>query len=470
MYCNSIVNLQVQDSETYGKRVEMERTMSIIGKMVLLFLSISIIVPGGSRASEVELLSLEECINTALKNNPDMGISFQYIRKAESDLMTNYGNLLPDLKIDFYSGHNYYGPSSVQYDSQGRPIQTDGFDYENYTLRLSSNLILWEGGRNYSGINSARNRNLAAREDYNYSKDIMIAKVIRSYYGMYRNKMLLVVQKESKEQAEKNLDRSKALFEAGSGTRVDVLKAQVRYSNTRLDVIKARNALEMAREELKALMNRRKESLFSVDTSMTIEYSEPEFQDEIEFALANRADLKSMGYNLEAAKAGISAARAGWWPSFGLNFNYYWNDRELVDNPLDIFREEYQWSITGLLSFNIFDRMATSARVKSARADYRIAEYNLEKSNLDAVKEIKNLFYGMNEARERIEVAHEIVKQATEELRLAEERYSVGAGTMLETIDSQVALTTAKGDLIKAKCDYLAAEADLARAAGKMSR
>jgi len=134
-----------------------------------------------------------------------------------------------------------------------------------------------------------------------------------------------------------------------------------------------------------------------------------------------------------------------------------------------MFREEYQWNITGFLSFSIFDRMVTSTSVKTAKADHRIAEYNLEKRKLNAVKEIKNLIFGMNEARERITVAHEIIEQAKEEVKLAEERYRIGAGTMLETIDAHVAYTTAQADLIQAECDYLVAKADLARAAGKMS-
>jgi len=274
--------------------MEMERFLKFNGKTISILLLILAISVVGTRASEVGTLSLEECINITLKNNPDIGISFQNIKKAESSLQANYGNLLPDFSMDFYTGHNYYGPSSVQFDSQGRPIRNDGFDYENYTFRLTSNMMLWQGGRNYSMINSARSRKNASREDYNYSKDIMIAKVIRAYYNLFRSKMLLDVQKDGKQQAKKNLDRSKAFLDVGSATRVDMLKAQVRYSNTKLDVIKARNVKEMAREELRTLMNRREDNFFSIDTSMTIVYSKPELKNEINFAFKNRADLKSM--------------------------------------------------------------------------------------------------------------------------------------------------------------------------------
>jgi outer membrane protein TolC len=141
----------------------------------------------------------------------------------------------------------------------------------------------------------------------------------------------------------------------------------------------------------------------------------------------------------------------------------------MADN-LNFFKEEYTWWVGASLSLNLFDRFATSSSVGMAKANYRRAEYSLEKAKLDAIKEIKSLGFALNESRERIAVASETVEQAMEDLRLAEERYRVGAGTMLETIDAQVALTQAKADVIDAKCDYLIAKADLARAAGRRVR
>lgn len=438
--------------------------------MILLFSALVASSPKTVSASRSEVLYLRDCIEISLTNNPDIGIGHEMIRKSESGLQASYGNLLPDFSLDFYTGHSFYGPSSVQYDAQGRPVQNEGFDYENYTMRFSSDLVLWQGGSNYAGIRSAKYRKDAARADFNYTKDMLIAQVIRAYYNLVRTRMLYVVQEESRNQAEQNMERSKALLDAGSATRADVLRASVRYSNTKLQLIEAKNDMVMAREELKILMNRRDDRFFEVDTSLAIEFIEPRQTDEIDYALTNRSDLRSLKFNLQSAKSGITEARGGWWPTIGVNFSYLWNDRQLFDNPIDMFQEEYQWSVTGFVSFNIFDRMLTSTRVKSAKADCRIAEYNLEKKEMEAIREIKNLMFGMSEARERISVANETVTQASEEVRLADERYRVGAGTMLETIDAHVALTTAKSDLIRAKCDYLVAKADLARATGKMTR
>ena len=431
-----------------------------------MFVGVIILVFSGVEAGGAELLTLKDCISIALNNNPQIGIARQGYRKAQSGLLLNYGRLMPRMSLSFYTGHRFYGPSSVQFDNQGRPVQRNGFDYEDYTLRFSSDMVLFDGGATINNIRSSMKSRDAAKEDFMYKRDLIAAQVIRAYYNLVRTKMLLHVQEESVELARKNLERSEALQQVGSATRADVLKAKVRYSNTRLDMIKAKNAVEQAKEDLNALLNRREQTEILVDTTMTVDFYEPDLKKEVSFALANRPDLKSLSLSLESAKAGMAAAKSGWYPQLGANFSYSWNDRRMAQN-LDFFDNEYMWMITGYLNFNIFDQFATSSNVSRAKADCRIAEYNLEAARLDAVKEIKTIVLNIQQAEERIGVAEETVTQAKEDLKLAEERYRVGAGTMLETIDAQVALAQAKADVIDAKCDYLIARADLARATGR---
>ncbi len=289
-------------------------------------------------------------------------------------------------------------------------------------------MVFFDGGGNISRINAARFNRDSARERYEYTRDMMAAGVIRAYYNLVRNRMLLHVQEESMEQARQNLERTEALLEVGSATRADVLKAKVRLSNTRLSMIGTRNQVELAREDLLALLNMKSATTVEVDTTLVIDVPDRFDADaQIEYAMENRPDLKSLKYGMKSAKSMVSEARSGWFPVLGANFGYYWNDRQMVDN-LNFFKEEYTWNITGYISLNIFDRFQTSSSLASAKADYRIAEYNLEKSRLDAIKEIKSLQFGIREAMERIGVATETVEQAMEDVRLAEERYRVGAG------------------------------------------
>jgi outer membrane protein len=434
--------------------------------LVLLFM-MSIALPPGVSASRV--LSLEDCIGIAIRNNPEIGIAESSIKGAESGLLRSYGRLLPSLNVSFTTGRAFYGPSSIQYDAQGRPVQTEGFDYNSYSFNMNSSIILFDGGSNINTIRSSMKSRDAAREEYRYTQDIVTAMVINKYYNLVRAKMLMLVAEESLDQARQNLERSEALLEVGSATRADVLKARVRHSNTRLSLIRARNAVEFAREDLISVLSMRDEQEVDVDTTMVIRFEEPDMEAEVQQALANRPDLRSLELSMSAAQASVAVAKSGWWPSIGAGFNYGWSDRQMAED-LNFFKDEYSWSIGASVSMNLFDRFLTNSNVGMAKADLRRTEYSLEKAKLDAIKEVKNLIFIMNEAKERIIVASETVEQANEDMRLAEERYRVGAGTMLETIDAQVALTQAKADVIEAKCDYLIAIADLARATGRRIR
>jgi outer membrane protein len=424
-------------------------------------------IPSTLGAEEQTVYRLGECIAIAQKNNPDIAIAGETFRKAESNVLMNYGGLLPSFSMNFATGHRFYGPSSVQYDASGRPVQSDGFDYPDYSFGLSSDIQIFDGGGTVSRVRSAMSGRDAAREQLRYRKDIIAASVIRAYYDLLRNKMLLFVQEESSGLAKKNLERSEALLQVGSATRADVLKARVRFSNTRLSLIQAKNAVELAREDLSVLLNMKDSRPIDVDTAIVITSAELDAAAEVQHAMANRADLKSLEYTVKSARVGISAARSGWFPTLGAAFGYNWNDRKMADNYVNFFDNEYTWYVAGYLSFNLFDRFQTSSSVRTAKANARIAEYDLEKARLEAAKQIKTLVLTITQARERITVASETVEQAAEDLRLAEERYRVGAGTMLETIDAQVALTQAKADVIQAQCDLLIATADLAVATGR---
>jgi outer membrane protein len=455
---------------TQGKASKMfrvKRVSSLAASAVSAAIIVSTAVSGAFSAGKV--LSLRECIDIAVSNNPDMGMARQSLRKSESNVLYGYGTLLPNLQVDFYAGHRYYGPSSVLIDESGRPVQQQGFDYEDYTFHIGSDVVLWDGGANYARLRQAKRNREGAKEELQYNYDMITATVIRAYYNLVRYERLTVVAEESVEQAKQSLDKTEALLEVGSATRADLLKAKVQHSNTKLDLIRARNQVEIAKEDLIAVLNMEDYSELEVDTTLAMTMANPDPVSEIDFALENRSDLRGLRAYLEGADAGVRAAKSGWLPTFGANFGYYWSDRAMAEN-LNFFKEEYSWNVTAYMRLNIFDRFYTSSNVKTAKADHRISEYRLEKSRLNAIKEIKSLIIAINEAIERMAVATETVEQAQEDVRLAEERYRVGAGTMLDTIAAQVSLTQAKADVIGAKCDYLVAVADLDRATGRESR
>jgi outer membrane protein TolC len=438
-------------------------------KRALILSMVAVVVVGAmvAPARAQRIMSLEETVGMAIERSTVVGISRENLQNTRQNVLRNYGAFLPNATLGLYAGHSYIGPTgSVFTDAQGRPVQPAGFDYEAYNFSLSSGMNLFDWGVSYKNLRSAQHNAGAAEQDLQYQKDIITAQVIRAYYNLLRDKHLLKVQEEGVGAAERNLQQVEAFFKIGSNTRADVLQAKVRLGNARLQMITARNNHEISRATLASRLNLPFQEEFEIDESLDIQPVDPDFESEVNFMLEHRSDLLSARSRVKASDATISAAENSRWPTVAASISYGWNDRVWPDNS-NFFKSEYSWSVGASLSFNIFDRFQTKSNILNARAQHRIAEYNLQQTKLDAILETKTIHLSLREADERIRVSGETVTQAQENLRLAEERYRVGAGTILETIEAGVSLTTAQSDLIRAKCDYLTAKADLLRATGR---
>jgi outer membrane protein len=376
---------------------------------------------------------------------------------------------LPNLSAGFYAGHSYQGPTnSIFIDAQGRPVVQTGFDYENYSFQLNSTMTLFDWGANVKTLNSAKRSSDAAAYDYEYQKDIVTAQVIRAYYDVVRKKNIKAVQEEAVGAAQRNLDQVEAFFKIGSNTKADVLQARVRLGNTRLALISAKNDEEIARATLASILNLSMDEQIDVENSLEVEQVQPNLEQEVEYMLGHRSDLQAGRNRLLAAEDGVTAVENGRWPTISGGMSYRWSDRNFPPSDrLYFFNTEYSWGLGVQLNWDIFDRFATKSDIQRAKAQRRTAEEDLRQSKLDAILEVKQLCLVLAEGEERIRVSEDTVAQAEENVRLADERYRVGAGTMLETIEAAATLQEAKGNLVNAKCDYLVAKADLLRATGR---
>jgi len=436
-------------------------------RSVVLWVAVAVLLVAHGAFAETRTLTLEQCLEIAIDNSPLVGTSKQQLQSARTDVLRNYGNFLPSANLSMTAGHSFIGPTgSIAIDSQGRAVKPTGFDYESYSFGLSGNWTLFDWGASVKRLSQAKTTAQGAVHDLQWQKDNVTAIVIRSYYNLMRMKKLEEVQEQSVEAAQHNLEQVEAFYTIGSNTKADVLQARVRLANTQLSLITARNNHQLARVKLASDLNLPLEEDFQIEESISIKPMDIDLDKEIEYMYAHRSDLLALRSRVQSTKNGLVAAENSRWPSLNAYFRYGWNDRQFPDDA-NFFKSEYSWGIGVSLDFSLFDRFSTKSSIMSAKAQSRIAEYNLQLGKLDAVYEVEQLTLSLKEATERINLSEETVSQAEENLRLAEERYRVGAGTILESIEAGVLLTEAKANLVQAQCDYLIAKADFLRATGR---
>ncbi|HXV14228.1 MAG TPA: TolC family protein [Candidatus Krumholzibacteria bacterium] len=432
---------------------------AIVAQMLIL----CALVPG----ARAEQYDLERCLELALEASTNVGVSREQLRSARSDVLRSYGGLMPSLSLNMWAGHSWAGPTTgIVIDDQGRPIQPSGFDYEQYSFSISSQMNVFNWGANYNTINQSKRSADAAAYELEYTRDFVRAVTIREYYELVRQNKLEEVQVANLEAKRRNLEQIEAFYKIGSRTKADYLQARVDYSNSELLLMNVRNAKAIADARLKSRLNIPQDAPLEVDESIDFSASPVDLNAEVDYMFEHRSDLLASRYRIDAARAGLSVTEKQRYPTIDASFNYGWNDRTFPGGG-EVFKNNYSWSIGAFLNWNLFDRFQTKSGIQNARAQHRIAEYNLQQAKIDAVLDVKQIVLNIEQATERLDLAEETVAAAEENLRLAEERYRVGAGTILETIEASSSLTSAQASLIDARVDYLVNRADLQRATGR---
>ncbi len=441
-------------------------------------------------AGELPVLSLRDCIRLALDDSPTLMVSDERRQIASNDVTGAWGQFLPTISLgydynksertDFDTDQFIQGPvwtipaldengtpAAIPYKTQiytgtGDETITTSYKGLNGQVRLN----VFQGFAKFSRLSSAKNMLKSAEATRGYIQEVLVEDVTGAYFNLLRYQKLLEVAIETREQTQLELDRTETYFRLGSAAKSDVLQQRVQLENTKLDVVVADNSVNMAFANLAFAMNRPLAAEFSIDVSiLDTDYNVPDVYALYGEALANRLDLASSEYDAEARHKDVTTATSNIWPSVDLfaSHNRYENDSPFRFGSSKSASTTFGWSA----SWNVFDKLQTWTGRSQAKANARIAEYTLQQAKLNVQVEVRQLHNTMIEARERAHVSQETIIQSEEELRLASERFRVGAGTTLDIILAQTNLANSRAQEVQAMCDFLISQTKMYRAVGR---
>jgi len=273
------------------------------------------------------------------------------------------------------------------------------------------------------------------------------------------------VQLEALELAKEQLRKTGSLFDLGSASRSDLLKAQVQIAQEELALITAEKTAATARAALCYAIG--------IDVTTEIEAVDPPAGDadevslefDIEEAVARRPDIRAEEESLTAARRSLFAAKAARWPDLSLGVQYS-RQQDTFDEFFDGMSDEYGRSVSVSLSLPIFDGLSTTAGIARAKAALRSQELALRDAKLSAAYDIETARLSVVEQRSRVTAAETALANAEEDLKVSEERFRLRSASMLELIDARVAYSRARADLVQARYDRESAMAELKTALG----
>lgn len=415
--------------------------------------------PGARKASDGEavqkgdVLTLERCIGIALKQQPEILASLSTVDVNRSRVGQAEANYYPQVELS--AGVNRNSSSSRSF-SEGSSSGSSGGSTD-YTASATLRQNIYDFGKTSTQVRIQKWNTDASLMDLKSVTDRIVFGVSQAYFGVLQAKRNRDVAEEVVGQFRQHLEQAQGFFDVGVKPRFDVTKAEVDLSNARLSLIRAENSLQLAWVSLKNAMGVPDAPEFALSDTLSYLRYDVSLSAAVERAYRNRPDLQASRTRVQAAEDSVALARKGYYPSLSGDAQYSRSGERSFDGG---------WSVGASLTFPLFSGFATRYQVEEAQASLKVLKANEESVRQTVLLEIQQTYLNLKEAEDRIATAELTVRQARENLAIANGRYEAGVGNPIEVTDALVSYSTAQTTYTNALFDYKVSRANLEKAMG----
>lgn len=434
-----------------------------------MLLSVAPTTRAAGPAAPPETMTLQDCIDLALRQNPSILKAQEEIRRTRGVIVEARAPAIPQITasgtsqlIDRHTINTFPGSSGV-FKNQEQP----------WNAQIEVSQLVYSGGRVRAALRAAKLADQIAALGFQSAVANTILDVRKTFYQILLNKAQVEVRQQSVKLLEEQLRDAQSRFDVGAVPRFNVLRAEVELANAKPPLIRSQNDLRLAKEALVRLLaidsaGRTNEfTPINFDGKLVYEHRGWELPTALQQALEHRPELLQAERQIGVARANVQVASSGYKPQVSVFGNYGWHD-SVFTNEIDVTREG--WTVGGNVSWALFDGMLTRGRVTQARAQLQEANLDYADTRRQVELEVRQAYSDYLQTLELIEAQKKTVEEAEESLRLAEARFRAGTGTQLDVLSAQTALTDARSNEIQALYDYNVATATLERVTGMTVR
>ncbi|HWP38600.1 MAG TPA: TolC family protein [Gemmatimonadales bacterium] len=433
---------------------------ALAGAMVLAQLNV-----GAARAQN-RAVTLEEAIALALRVQPA-------IVQAQGDLDLAYagkrqaiGSYLPTLNFSSGISQNSpdrWNPQTQQYITGNRSV--------SYSTGLDASLLLFDGLSRLAETKAANATVSSADASLTNQRFQVILQTKQAFFGALAAAELVRVTATQVSRAEQQLKISKDKLAAGSAIRSDTLRSTVELGNARLQLLNAQAQLATAEANLARLIG----ADGAVRASGTPALPNLSALDTAALRLevvSRSPSVQAAEAQARAADAQVGVARAQYMPTLRASFSQNWagaqNDVWLSPGSVtDWPRLGNSWSLRFNLSWPLFNGFSRETAMSRSLVARRAAEARAADARRQANANFTQQLAALETAAQQLAIAEASRAAAEEDLRVQQERYRLGAATIVDVLTSQVSLGQAEVNLVQARLDLLLAKAQIEALAGR---
>ncbi len=438
---------------------------------VLMLTHLSALADNKAEKSSPQSFTLDQAIDYALANNPDLQIAAERIGQAEAQLGIALSAFYPQVtaRVDYQHSNNpaeVFGMivSQREFDANSiNNINNPGYR-QNFRPEIIGKLSLFRGGQDYQNKIAAELGIDAAEYERSTIRNALIQAVTATYYAYLAALEAQKVAQDSIAAITSQLNQTKLQYEAGTVLKSDVLSLEVQLAEAQNAEIRAANGIEIAKTSLANLLGLSSFQVFTVASSSTL-LTNPKlpasFNDLLDQAMAQRPEVKAAANQVEINLHKLKSEQGAYLPKADAYVSYGQNSQSPGFNST---KDNVTAGVT--VEIDLFSGFNTQQRVRAAERKAAEARETERKTRLAIEQEVKIAFLNLKEALARLHVTEASVLSADEALRLVNEERRAEVVTVTRYIEAEVARNHAQSNTIAAHYDALSAEAALKKAIG----
>lgn len=393
-------------------------------------------------------LNLLDVVNLALCNNPQTREAWANARAQAAQVGVGKAAYLPSATVNASASRNLAGTNA-------------GEDQRSISLGIS--YLLYDFGSRSANLENARQLLVAASATQDSKVQSVFLAAVQAFYQEQAALAALDASLESERAARESFAAAEARYNAGSATPADKLQAQTAYSQATLNRITAEGNVKNAQGTLANIIGldaNRSVPLATANITAMPDNFEGDINSLIEDARRRRPDLQAAAAQVKAAEASADAARAAGWPSISLTASANQNRISGIDQNNSVFGVN--------LTVPLFSGYATTYRVRAAEAQADARNAQLEQLRLQVALDVWTSYQNLTTATQSLRSSADLLGSAEQSVRVVLGRYKAGVGSILDVLNAQSALASARQQRIQSMFNWNISRAALAQAMGSL--
>jgi outer membrane protein len=401
-----------------------------------------------------QTITFDDAIHIALRQNTTLAQANNSAALSAATVRQQRLSFLPDLRFSTSTGQNY-GRTFSQ--DEGRIIDQTT---QSLNAGVASSVTLFNGLTNVANLKSAQLSEDAGERNVKRAEQTVAFTVASNFLALVTQQEQLRVQRENLAAQDAQEKQIKAFVDAGSRPISDLYQQQAAVAAARSQVVNSERALELAKVDLiqTLQLDPRGTYAFAPPVLDTTSHANVEFNLDslLTRALGQRSDLFAQQSLVSAASQNVKAAKGSRFPTLSLSAGYNSAYNSATDIPFsDQLNQRRGGSLSLGVSIPIWDRGNTDLATQRAELAEDNAQLDLKNRRQQIGLEVRRAYLDYRAATQQLDAAEAQLRASALALQTSQQRYNVGAATLLEVTQARAIQLQAASALVTARYGLL---------------